>query len=188
MLLTNLKDESYSQERIKFYAIADTIDEAMSRFQFRPGERELISVRVYDNFLYQGVEVLMVHVIFNLVKNALRAIAAAGEGQIVIEARTTPAGHLLSINDTGRGIEPAMLPFIFVPFTTAHAETGGTGIGLSFCRRIVEGFGGSIFCSSEPGKGTTFGIKLPIIEETRLDAAGPASRTLTPDRAGSLRP
>ena len=185
MLLTNLKDESYSQERIKFYAIADTIDEAMSRFQFRPGERELISVRVYDNFLYQGVEVLMVHVIFNLVKNALRAIAAAGEGQIVIEARTTPAGHLLSINDTGRGIEPAMLPFIFVPFTTAHAETGGTGIGLSFCRRIVEGFGGSIFCSSEPGKGTTFGIKLPIIEETRLDAAGPASTLSSPAHAAS---
>ncbi len=185
MLLTNLKDESYSQERIKLYAIADTIDEAMSGFQFRPGERELIRVRVYDNFIYQGVEVLMVHVIFNLVKNALRAIAAAGEGQIVIEARTTPAGHLLSINDTGRGIEPAILPFIFVPFTTAHAETGGTGIGLSFCRRVVEGFGGSIFCSSEPGKGTTFEIKLPIIEEKRLDAAGSASTLSSPAHAAS---
>ena len=60
MLLTNLKDESYSQERVEFYAIANTIDEAISRFQFRPGERELIRVRVYDNFTYQGVEVLMV--------------------------------------------------------------------------------------------------------------------------------
>ena len=177
MLLTNLKDESYSQERVEFYAIANTIDEAISRFQFRPGERELIRVRVYDNFTYQGVEVLMVHVIFNLVKNALRAIAAAGEGQIVIEARTTRGGHLLSISDTGRGIEPAMLPYIFVPFTTAHAETGGTGIGLSFCRRVVEGFGGSIFCSSEPRKGTTFEIRLPVIEAKTLDAVGSASAT-----------
>jgi two-component system, CAI-1 autoinducer sensor kinase/phosphatase CqsS len=175
MLLTNLKNESYSQERLEFYAIASTIDEAMSRFQFRPGERELITVRVHDNFIYQGVEVLMVHVIFNLVKNALRAIAAAGEGQIVIQARTTPAGHLLSVSDTGRGIEPAMLPFIFVPFTTAHAETGGTGIGLSFCRRVIEGFGGSIFCSSETRKGTTFEVRLPVIEAQMLDAADAAS-------------
>ncbi len=164
MLLTNLKDESYSQERMKSYAIASTIDEAIGRFQFRSGERELIRIRVYDNFIYRGVEVLMIHVIFNLVKNALRAIAAAGEGHIVLEARTAPAGHLLSISDTGRGIEPAKLPFIFVPFTTAHAETGGTGIGLSFCRRVVEGFDGSIRCSSEPGKGATFEIILPVIE------------------------
>ena len=185
MLLTNLKDESHSQERVKFYAIASTIDEAISRFQFRPGERELITVRVHDNFIYQGVEVLMVHVIFNLVKNALRAIAAAGEGQIIIEARTTPAGHLLSVSDTGRGIEPAIIPYIFVPFTTAHAETGGTGIGLSFCRRVVEGFGGSIFCSSEPRKGTTFEIRLPIIEAKTLDAAGSASALSNPAHAAS---
>ena len=183
MLLTNLKDEGYSQERVEFYAIASTINEAISRFQFRPGERELIRVRVYDNFIYRGVEVLMVHVIFNLVKNALRAIASAGEGQILIEARTTPGGHLLSISDTGRGIEPAILPYIFVPFTTAHAETGGTGIGLSFCRRVVEGFGGSIFCSSERRKGTTFEIRLPVIEAKTLDAGGSASVLMPQARA-----
>jgi two-component system CAI-1 autoinducer sensor kinase/phosphatase CqsS len=175
MLLTNLKDESHSQEREKLYDIASTIHEAISRFQFHPGERELIKVRVDDNFIYQGVEVLMVHVIFNLVKNALRAIAAVGTGQVVIEARTTPSGHLLSVSDTGRGIEPAILPYIFVPFTTAHAETGGTGIGLCFCRRVVEGFGGSIFCSSEPRKGTTFEIRLPVIEAKTLNVAGSAS-------------
>jgi two-component system CAI-1 autoinducer sensor kinase/phosphatase CqsS len=185
MLLANLKDESHSQERVKFYAIASTIEEAIGRFQFRPGERELIRVRIYDNFIYQGVELLMIHVIFNLVKNALRAIAAAGKGQILIEARTAPAGHLLSVSDTGRGIEPAILPYIFVPFTTAHAETGGTGIGLSFCRRVVEGFGGSIFCSSEPRKGTTFEIRLPIIEAKTLDAAGAASSLSNPAQAAS---
>jgi two-component system, CAI-1 autoinducer sensor kinase/phosphatase CqsS len=185
MLLTNLKDESYSQERIKFYAIAGTIDEAIGRFQFWPGERELISVRVCDNFIYQGVEVLMVHVIFNLVKNALRAIAVAGTGHILIESRTTPAAHLLSVSDTGRGIEPAALPYIFVPFATGHAETGGTGIGLSFCRRVIEGFDGSIFCSSEPGKGTTFEIRLPVMEAKTLDTAGPTPAEPSPAHAAS---
>jgi two-component system CAI-1 autoinducer sensor kinase/phosphatase CqsS len=185
MLLTSVKEESYSKERMKLYAIGSTIDEAIGRFQFRPGERELIEVRVRDNFTYQGVEVLMVHVIFNLVKNALRAIAAAGEGQIVIEARTTPGGHSLSISDTGRGIEPAMLPYIFVPFVSGHAETSGTGIGLSFCRRVIEEFGGSILCSSEPDKGTTFEIRLPVIEAKVADAASSASALPSPAHAAS---
>ncbi len=171
MLLTNLKEESYSQERVKLHEIAGTIDEAFSRFHFRPGERELIKVRVRHNFIYKGVEVLMVHVIFNLVKNALRAIAAAGSGNIVIEARTTPDGHLLSVTDSGRGIEFSMLPYIFVPFVTGNGENGGTGIGLSFCRRIIEGFDGRISCSSEPGKGTTFEIMLPVVEAKTLDTA-----------------
>jgi len=183
MLLTNLKDESYSQERIKFYSIAGTIDEAISRFQFQPGERELIKVRVHDNFIYQGVEVLMVHVIFNLVKNALRAIATADAGHIVIEAKTTPAGHVLSVSDTGRGIEPAALPYIFVPFVTAHSESGGAGIGLSFCRRIIEGFDGSILCTSEPGRGTTFEIRLPVIDAKTPDTAGPGIQPVSSSHA-----
>ncbi len=172
MLLTSVKEESYSPERMKLCAIAGTIDEAIGRFHFRPGERELVSVRVHNNFIYKGVEVLMVHVIFNLVKNALRAIAAAGTGHIVIEARTAPAGNVLSVSDTGRGIEPAILPYIFVPFISGHAETSGTGVGLSFCRRVIEEFDGSIFCSSEPDKGTTFEIRLPVIKVKTQDTAG----------------
>lgn len=185
MLLTNLKDESYSQEQIKFHTIAGTIDEAIGRFHFRPGERELISIRVHHNFTYQGIEVLMVHVIFNLVKNALRAIAAAGAGHIVIEARKTPAGNGLSITDTGLGIESAILPYIFVPFVSGHADTGGTGIGLAFCRRVVEGFDGSIVCSSEPGRGTTFEIRLPLVAAKTVDTAGLAPTVSTPAHAAS---
>jgi two-component system, CAI-1 autoinducer sensor kinase/phosphatase CqsS len=183
MLLTNLKDETYSQERMKHHAIRSAIDEAVGRFQNRPGERELITVRVTDNFTYQGVEVLMVHVIVNLIRNGLRAIAAAGHGQVFIEARTTADGHLLAISDTGRGIEPAMLPYIFVPFVTAHASTDGAGIGLSFCRRVVEGFDGSISCSSEPGKGAAFEIRLPIVA-----ASGEAALPSAAHPAGAIGP
>ena len=175
MLLTSVKEESYSQDRMKLHAIAGTIGEAISRFHFRPGERELIAVNVRNGFAYRGIEVLMVHVIFNLVKNALRAIAGTATGRILIEARTEPAGNVLSISDTGRGIEPAALPYLFVPFVTGHAETSGTGIGLSFCRRVIEEFGGRIACFSEPGKGATFEIRLPAIEEKTWDAARAAS-------------
>jgi two-component system, CAI-1 autoinducer sensor kinase/phosphatase CqsS len=177
MLLTSVKEESYSQERMKLHAIAGTIGEAIGRFHFRPGERDLIGVNVRNEFVYRGIEVLMVHVIFNLVKNALRAIAEAGTGRIFIEARTEPAGNVLSVSDTGRGIEPAALPYLFVPFVSGHAETSGTGIGLSFCRRVIAEFGGSIACLSEPGKGTTFEIRLPAVETKTWDTAGAVSHT-----------
>ena len=129
----------------------------------------------------------MVHVIFNLVKNALRAIAAAGTGKILIEARTAPGAHLLLVSDTGRGIEPATLPYIFVPFVTGHGNSGGAGIGLSFCRRVIEDFDGSIVCFSAPGKGTTFEIRLPVVEAKRCTARpapGPPLLMLQAQRTG----
>jgi two-component system, CAI-1 autoinducer sensor kinase/phosphatase CqsS len=175
MLLTSVKEESYAQDRMGLHAIAGTIGEAIGRFYFRPGERELITVNVHNGFVYRGIEILMIHVIFNLVKNALRAIAGTATGRIVIEARTEPAGNVLSISDTGRGIEPEALPYLFVPFVTGHAETSGTGIGLSFCRRVIEEFGGGITCFSEPGKGATFEIRLPAVEEKTWDTAGAVS-------------
>ena len=93
---------------------------------------------------------------------------------------------MLSISDTGRGIEPAALPYLFVPFVTGHAETSGTGIGLSFCRRVIEEFGGSIACFSEPGKGAAFEIRLPAIEEKTRDTAGAVSRMAHAASAASL--
>ena len=184
MLLTNLRDASHSQQGIKLCSIASTIDEALLRFHFQPGERELIRVCVHQDFIYKGADLLMVHVIFNLIKNALRAIAAVGTGHIVVEARKTSAGNLLSVSDTGCGIEPSMLPYIFVPFVSGQ-KTGDTGIGLAFCRRVIEGFGGSIACASEPGRGTTFEIKLPIVEVKTVDAAGHAPAASTPAHAAS---
>ena len=122
MLLTNLKDESYSRERIKSYAIAGTIDEAIGRFQFRPGERELIRVRIYDNFIYKVSRCLWFTSFSTSSKMHCERSPRQESGYILIEARTHRAGHLLSVTDTGRGIEPAALPYIFVPFVTGHAE------------------------------------------------------------------
>ena len=97
-------------------------------------------------------------VLLNLLLNSVQAIEGAGTVRVVIAGRRNQA--LVSVTDSGRGIAPEHLPFIFRPFYTTKGN--GTGLGLSLARRIVEEHNGKIDVSSEVGKGTEFLITLPI--------------------------
>ncbi len=97
-------------------------------------------------------------VLLNLLINAVQAIEGAGAVQVVIAAKKDKA--LISVTDSGRGISPEHLPFIFRPFYTTKGN--GTGLGLSLARRIIEDHRGRIEVESELGHGTEFLITLPI--------------------------
>lgn len=74
---------------------------------------------------------------------------------------------VISVSDTGVGIPAEDLPFIFEDCYRAksgQALAGGAGLGLGICRRIIETHGGSISAQSEPGKGSTFTIRLPACQ------------------------
>jgi two-component system NtrC family sensor kinase len=100
----------------------------------------------------------------------------------------------VEIADTGRGIPPEVLARIFEPFFTTKPSGEGTGLGLSLCRGIVEDHGGTITVESVPGRGTTFGIELPITTPpcavpqgaaaTAAPVAPPARVLIVDDEAG----
>ncbi len=68
------------------------------------------------------------------------------------------------VSDTGCGIAPHLQHEIFTPFKTTKSH--GLGIGLFQCKRIIEAHGGRIEVVSEPGKGSTFTIRLPMAQQS----------------------
>lgn len=152
-----------------------TIDATLERYHFRSGQRELVDIETDAEFSYAGVEILMVHVLFNLMKNALRAIEKEGHGRISILLRRGANRNEIVFRDSGPGMAPDAARNIFLPFHSNEAIGIGTGIGLSFCRSVVESFGGSISCESRPGIGTEFLIDLPIVQSVDISMPSQAS-------------
>lgn len=96
--------------------------------------------------------------IANLITNGIAAVGR--DGAITLSGRAEAQHLVITVEDTGPGIEPAMLERIFEPFFTTKGAHG-TGLGLSIVQGIVQGHGGAIACESSPGMGTRFIIRLP---------------------------
>ena len=97
----------------------------------------------------------------NLVQNGVDAIR--GPGEIAIEAAPRDGNAVtITVRDTGRGIAPEHLSKIFEPFFTTKEMGKGTGLGLAIAYGVVKMHSGDITVESEPGKGTTFRVTLPI--------------------------
>jgi signal transduction histidine kinase/CheY-like chemotaxis protein len=102
-------------------------------------------------------------IVSNLVNNALKFTE---RGQVLVSLHYD-AGHLtLAVTDSGIGIPPKKLNQLFEAFSQADQSIsrrfGGTGLGLAICRRLAEAMGGTIGVGSEPGKGSTFWVRLPL--------------------------
>jgi len=100
-------------------------------------------------------------VLLNLLLNAIQSMNQPGTVHVSLE--NDDDSVLITVADEGKGIPAEHLPNIFRPFFTTKGH--GTGLGLSLARRIVESHGGHIDVTSEVGKGSQFGIRLPIVRE-----------------------
>ena len=99
----------------------------------------------------------MIRVLSNLVKNSVEAIDVVG--RITISSQQDADGLTIRVSDDGIGIKPEHLPQIFTPFYTT--KEGGTGIGLSYVKEIVEAHGGDVCVSSNEGTTVTMHIPYP---------------------------
>ncbi len=102
----------------------------------------------------------------NLIGNALRYTPDAGDIELSLMRKQNKC--ILKVIDNGIGIDPASLPYIFEEFFRAPGakehEPGGTGLGLTMCKRIVDNHNGTIKASSVPNQCTVFTVELPLAE------------------------
>lgn len=162
ILLVNSGTSGGMTQALEPCSIKACVETALRRYPFSEPERALVTWVNDDDFNFRGVELLTVHVIFNLIKNALRHIARTGKGAITL--RIEAAGkHRLIVRDSGGGIQPEILPHIFQRFYTSTGDDGvlGAGIGLAFCRDVMGFFGGSISCNSVFGEFSEFTLEFP---------------------------
>lgn len=144
-------------------------------------ERDCVSARLEHDFHFVGTEEMFGQAIDNLLKNALRSMAATGaalqRADIEVVVETVESRGRIVVRDRGVGIDKRHQAGLFEPFHSTNRQTGH-GLGLAFCKRVVEASGGTITMCSSEGKGATVTIELPIAADpvpSGMGALNPAS-------------
>jgi signal transduction histidine kinase len=111
-----------------------------------------------------------------MVNTALNAIQAMPEGgSMTVSTNRTYTQIVIIVEDSGSGIDPAIMSRIFDPFFTTKEVGEGTGLGLAVTYSLVQQMGGTIEVTSEPGKRTAFTITLPVSQEYAKSAGAEVS-------------
>lgn len=176
MILNEVRDRPIDAAGFTTLSAAQATRRAVEEYGYEsPAERARVRLRLDHDFSFRGDETLLVFVLFNLLKNALYYLRGRPDGRIDIALESGPGGNRLRFRDSGPGIAPEELSHLFDAFYTRGKE-GGTGVGLSYCKRVMRAFGGDIRCASEPGVFTEFTLSFPP------SAATEAARAPGPDR------
>jgi CheY-like chemotaxis protein/anti-sigma regulatory factor (Ser/Thr protein kinase) len=175
------------------YNLLSLIDELSSTLAANARAKGLHVDIHYDPALptcLRGDELRVRQVLTNLLDNAIKFTQ---QGSVTLHVELDDGQLHLSVKDTGIGIAPERLAAIFEPFTQADASMtrrfGGTGLGTTISKQLVELMGGRIWAESQPGQGTTFHVMLPLVlarfapqqPRVRTAAALPPLRVLVAD-------
>jgi signal transduction histidine kinase len=171
----NLNKEQFNLNDVITNAIDDIVTNRLSSSPSSKTNDNNSAIKIWykpqDVFVYADKGRIS-QVISNLLDNAVK-FTKDKEGTITIMVEKKEKEHqknqqqvIVSIKDTGTGIDPQIMPRLFTKFATTKSQIGGTGLGLFICKGIIEAHGGKIWAENNPdGKGATFGFSLPIVNK-----------------------
>ncbi|MES2940098.1 MAG: hybrid sensor histidine kinase/response regulator [Pseudomonadota bacterium] len=167
MILDEVSAKPMEPARFSLIRAADATRKAVADYGYdNEADRARVSVEVGRDFMFRGDETAYLYVLFNLIKNALYYVVPDPQARVRI---TVDAGAV-RVYDNGPGLAPDVRATLFEPFHSGR-KTGGTGLGLAYCRRVMQAFGGEIGCESAPGRFTQFSLRFPPVPQADLHRA-----------------
>lgn len=182
-LLAFSRQQVLDQEVLDTNEIVRSMEEMIRRFL---GERIRLSVSTEATKRVKADRGQLEQVILNLAINARDAMPAGGELHVQTSDHAGPGGShvLITVRDTGTGMDETTRARIFEPFFTTKDRGKGTGLGLATVFGIVQQSGGVVRVESEVGRGSTFRVLLPVTEESAI--APPEPERVAASRRGEL--
>jgi signal transduction histidine kinase len=172
-LITSFKQVAIDQtsERRREFELHSVTEDILSTL--RPGLKRtpwLVEVQVTEGLLCDGFPGPLGQILSNLVQNAaIHAFEGLAAGTITIGAEVVGTDVFLTVTDNGNGMDANTLAHIFDPFFTTKLGKGGSGLGLSICRRIAYSvLGGELKVNSTLGQGACFSLRFPRIAPGRI--------------------
>lgn len=163
-MLAVVNNKSCEKENSLLISLVEEIFSCLCRDFTKDGI--IVNIRIPEDLAAWAVPVQIQQVLMNLILNARDVMLPKG-GVLTVKAEDDGETVQIEVSDTGAGIEPADLERIFEPFFTTKADKklqgqrSGSGLGLAFCRKIVDEHNGTISVESKPNEGTIFRITLP---------------------------
>ncbi len=179
-------DFSNLKESFAPVAVAVPIEKAVESAQAEAVRKAVsIEVEADPDAMVLGDAGTLVEAFLNVIGNAVKY--SREEGRVQVSAVRRNEKVVVSVTDTGVGIPEGDLPHLFDAFYRGQAATsgvGGAGIGLAVTRRIVEAHGGIITAASDPGRGSTFVIELPVLGTSAAAPEGAPPGQVSKGEAG----
>ncbi|WP_420993506.1 hybrid sensor histidine kinase/response regulator [Cupriavidus sp. 30B13] len=132
----------------------------LDTYPFSGPQRGWVQVEMEDDFAVRTLPNCVALVLSSLLSNALRALDGVAAPSLRFVVATEPEAAI-RICDNGPGIPPEVMGRLLVDPVTTHASTGGNGLGMIFCNRVMQSFGGGIRIESTAGAGTTVTLDFP---------------------------
>ncbi|RYF64394.1 MAG: HAMP domain-containing histidine kinase, partial [Comamonadaceae bacterium] len=159
MTLDEIQGKAPTSADLRLLSAEAVSRKAVDEFGYESdADRGRVELHVEDDFVFKGDETRFIFVLFNLLKNAIHYFPEYPESRV----RITVAAHCITVEDNGPGMSREVLARLFESFHT-FGKSGGTGLGLSFCKRTMAAFGGEITAESEPGRFTRFFLDFPAV-------------------------
>lgn len=184
IILREVNNSSLDQEPCEATSIRQAIHSAISQYGFdNQQEFNRLDLKLNHDFVVKINDTLFNFVLFNLLRNAIYYFDSYPNSRIEIRSETGHYENRVIFRDTGPGIPQTLITRIFDDFFS-HNKSGGSGLGLGYCQRVMSSFGGGMSCHSIEDEFTEFTLIFPAttlrIDQITQPQTAPAASAFTP--------